>query len=315
MGRLPLPRLLVRVSAELILVMLALVVVASIATVDLLRLPGPGIVSLLQFAVIGGAFAVFGFAAMNIDHLRSIALHRLVPPANLARIKRLSLAAAAAGQLFGAVSTVSIASRDPLAIAALLAAAQVAVLLIGAAIGGRRSLEIGGLSPLPVKSVVHKLSWDTRPAAQPSDFAQAAPRVQRLARWINRHANVEKLSVRLPESGREYEIYRPTEESRERLFEQGRADPEKQMPYWAKVWPSGVALADVVVERKEEVAGKHVLELGAGLGVTACAVLEHGGDLVTADYSALPLAHCRLNTLANTDRAPKATCFNWRHDA
>jgi hypothetical protein len=35
---------------------------------------------------------------------------------------------------------------------------------------------------------------------------------------------------------------------------------------------------------------------------------------VTADYSALPLAHCRLNTVLNTGRAPHATCFNWRHD-
>jgi predicted nicotinamide N-methyase len=121
--------------------------------------------------------------------------------------------------------------------------------------------------------------------------------------------------VTLPVSGRHYEIYRPDDESRERLFEMGRADPEKQMPYWAKVWPSGVALADVVVERREEVAGKHVLELGAGLGVTACAVLEFGGEIVTADYSDLPLAHCRLNTLVNTDKAPSATCFNWRHPA
>jgi predicted nicotinamide N-methyase len=55
--------------------------------------------------------------------------------------------------------------------------------------------------------------------------------------------------------------------------------------------------------------------LGAGLGVTASAVLEQGGRLVTADYSALPLGYCRLNTLVNTDRAPHATCFNWRHDA
>ena len=55
--------------------------------------------------------------------------------------------------------------------------------------------------------------------------------------------------------------------------------------------------------RKEEVASKHVLELGAGLGVTACAVLEYGGDIVTADYSALPLAHCRLNTLVNSGSA------------
>ena len=125
---------------------------------------------------------------------------------------------------------------------------------------------------------------------------------------------LERLSVTLPISERVYEIYRPNESSRERLFEQGRSDPEKQMPYWAKVWPSGVALADVVVERKEEVSGKHVLGLEPAWRVTACAVLEYGGHIVTADYSALPLAHCRLNTLVNTSRAPEATCFNWRHD-
>jgi hypothetical protein len=49
--------------------------------------------------------------------------------------------------------------------------------------------------------------------------------------------------------------------------------------------------------------------------VTASAVLDHGGDLVTADYSALPLAHCRLTTLVNTGKSPEATCFNWRHDS
>ncbi|HUR16436.1 MAG TPA: hypothetical protein VMZ33_04080, partial [Candidatus Limnocylindrales bacterium] len=138
---------------------------------------------------------------------------------------------------------------------------------------------------------------------------------RKLARWINRTVDLQRLTAVLPISKREYTVFRPDDVSRESLFEAGRADPDKQMPYWAKVWPSGVALADVVVERREEITGRQILELGAGLGVTASAVLEYGGDLVTADYSALPLAHCRLTTLVNTGRAPEATCFNWRHDA
>ncbi len=219
------------------------------------------------------------------------------------------------GQLYGAIGVISIGlTPDPFAILVLLSISQVLLILLGIALGGRSALRVGGLSSLPIKSVVHKLSWDTRPEAAPADFSVSQPRVRRLARWVNRQVELERLSVTLPISERVFEIYRPNEASRDRLFEQGRADPEKQMPYWAKVWPSGVALADVVVERKEEVSDKHVLELGAGLGVTACAVLEYGGHIVTADYSALPLAHCRLNTLVNTDRAPRATCFNWRHD-
>jgi len=121
--------------------------------------------------------------------------------------------------------------------------------------------------------------------------------------------------VRLPVSGRHYAIARPSGDGRDRLFEEAKADPERQMPYWAKVWPSGVALADIVVERAAEVRERQVLELGAGLGVTACTVLEEGGRLVTADYSLLPLALCRLNGLINTGRAPGSSCFNWRDEA
>ena len=314
LGPLPMPRLLVRLSAELVLLLLAVVVLFSTVAAVMLRPPGLGFVSVVQSASMALAFFVFGFAASNLDRLRLIAIQRLVPPEHLSRVRRTSFLALTAGQLFGVIGIVSTGGRDPLAITILLGVAQLVLLVLGTARVGSDGLRVGSLSSLPVKSVVHKLSWETRPASAPADFNSSEPRVRHLATWINRRAAPERLTVTLPRSRREYTIYRPTDQARESLFEQGRADPEKQMPYWAKVWPSGVALADVVVERKEEVAGRHVLELGAGLGVTACTVLEYGGRIVTADYSALPLAYCRLNTLANTGKAPRATCFNWRHD-
>jgi predicted nicotinamide N-methyase len=305
-GPLPVPRLLLRVSAPLLL--LGLVLVESVVALFI-------VVFHSAIAAVPVLF-ILGLVGSTMDSLRAIALRRLAPVDLFDRITRLSLLALTVGQLYGAIGVISIGlTPDPFAILVVLSISQVFLVGLGIALGGRNALRVGGLSSLPIKSVVHKLSWDTRPAATTADFAGANPRERRLGRWINRQVEVEKLSVTLPISNRHYEIYRPDEASRERLFEQGRADPEKQMPYWAKVWPSGVALADVVAERKEEVSDKHVLELGAGLGVTACAVLEYGGHLVTADYSALPLAHCRLNTLVNSGRAPRATCFNWRHDS
>ena len=305
LGPLPVPRLLLRVPAPLLL--FATVLLSSVVALVIVIWQTP-VVALL-------ALIVYGFNVATQDALRAIALRRILPTDLVDRIARLSLLALTVGQVYGAVGVVSIGERpDPFAILVVLAISQVLLVLLGLALGGRASLKIVGLSSLPIKSVVHLLSWETRPAAAPSSLADSGnARERRLARWINRTVSLQRLNVTLPVSGREYEIYRPDDESREKLFEQGRADPEKQMPYWAKVWPSGVALADVVVERKEEVAGKHVLELGAGLGVTACAVLEYGGDIVTADYSDLPLAHCRLNTVVNTGKAPDATCFNWRH--
>jgi len=304
-GPLPVARLLLRIGPGTLL--LAAVVASSAFAIAIVISQAAAVAALLLLLI--------GVAMVTMDVLRAVAIRRLVPPDLFERVTHLSLLALTAGQIYGAVGVVSLSrAPDPFAILVVLAISQVVLIGFGIVLGGRSSLRVGGLSSLPIKSVVHKLSWDTRPPATPQDFTTATPRAQRLARWINRQVQLEELKVTLPVSRREYVVYRPDEASRERLFEQGKADPDKQMPYWAKVWPSGVALADVVVERKVEVADRHVLELGAGLGVTACAVLEYGGHIVTADYSALPLAHCRLNTLVNTGRAPSATCFNWRHN-
>jgi predicted nicotinamide N-methyase len=304
-GPLPVERMLLRVPATLLLM----------ATVSATAVAAIVIGTTHSVVVAIPALFVFGLAAVTQDSLRSVALRRLLAPDIYGRVARLSVLALTVGQLYGVASIVSTSpNADVFTVVVLLALAQLILIGLGVALSGRESLNVG-LSTLPIRSVAHKLSWDTSPAALPANLGAGGPRVGRLARWIEAKATPERLHVTLPVSAREYEIYRPSETAREQLFEAGRADPDKQMPYWAKVWPSGVALADVVVERKREVTDRHVLELGAGLGVTACAVLEYGGHLVTADYSALPLAYCRLNTLVNTGRAPRATCFNWRHDS
>jgi len=150
----------------------------------------------------------------------------------------------------------------------------------------------------------------------PVDAAQGpvlpAERIGRLKHWLDRQVTLEVEEVTLPISRRRYSIAKPDQASKDRLFAAARADPDRQMPHWAKAWASGVALADVVVQRAEELAGHDVLELGAGLGTTACAILETGASLITADYSVLSLAHCRYNTLVNARRAARALRFNWR---
>ena len=137
-------------------------------------------------------------------------------------------------------------------------------------------------------------------------------RARALEAYIVSEAEIEVEQVRLPLTGRVLEIRKPTEASRERMFEAARQDPDKQMPYWARIWPSGVALGDVALERRDELAGQRVLELGCGLGTTATALLESGAILTVSDYSPLPLAFCRLNALRNTGRGPRTLRFNWR---
>jgi predicted nicotinamide N-methyase len=130
--------------------------------------------------------------------------------------------------------------------------------------------------------------------------------------WLATQVELEVEGVTLPISGQQYTVRRPDQASRDRLFAEARADPDRQAPHWAKVWPSGVALADAVVRYADEVRDRRVLELGAGLGVTASAILAAGATLLAADYSSLSLTLCRYNTLMNSGRSPKLVRFNWR---
>lgn len=118
--------------------------------------------------------------------------------------------------------------------------------------------------------------------------------------------------IALPRTGARYTIRGPAREDHDRLFAEAKATSDKQLPYWADVWPSGAALADVALLRADALAGTPVLELGCGLGVTAIAALAAGAELSVADYSPLSLALCRYNALCNTGRAPRPLEFNWR---
>lgn len=138
-------------------------------------------------------------------------------------------------------------------------------------------------------------------------------RAAALRECLETQAELQQDAVILPMTGRQYTIHIPTDASRDRMFEEAQKDPDKTMPFWSRIWPSGVGLADAVLRRSDQVAGLRVLELGCGLGTTATAALEAGARLVVADYSTLPIAFCRYNALYNTGRAPSSIQFNWRH--
>ncbi len=98
----------------------------------------------------------------------------------------------------------------------------------------------------------------------------------------------------------------------DRLIDDAAADPEQNLPYWAELWPSGVALAGKIARDPAIVQGRRVLELGCGLGVTAVAALRAGADLLVTDYSLEALALCSLNTLEQAGAEPETLRVNWR---
>ncbi|MDX2201928.1 MAG: 50S ribosomal protein L11 methyltransferase [Hyphomicrobiaceae bacterium] len=71
-------------------------------------------------------------------------------------------------------------------------------------------------------------------------------------------------------------------------------------PYWAFAWAGGQALARYVLDNRALVAGRSVLDLGSGSGLSAIAArLAGAAQVVAADIDALALAAIGLNARAN----------------
>lgn len=78
------------------------------------------------------------------------------------------------------------------------------------------------------------------------------------------------------------------------------ADPDFASPYWARCWGGGLALARHVLDHPDAVAGKRVLDLGAGSGLVAIAAMKAGAARALAvDVDPYAVAATRLNAAAN----------------
>jgi predicted nicotinamide N-methyase len=71
-------------------------------------------------------------------------------------------------------------------------------------------------------------------------------------------------------------------------------------PYWAFAWAGGQALARYVLDHPALVAGKRVLDIGAGSGLVAIAAAKAGAaSVLAADIDAFACAAIQLNAKAN----------------
>jgi predicted nicotinamide N-methyase len=72
-------------------------------------------------------------------------------------------------------------------------------------------------------------------------------------------------------------------------------------PYWAFAWAGGQALARYILDNPDLLAGRRVLDLGAGAGLTSIAAMQAGAaHVLAADIDALALAAIALNAAANS---------------
>ncbi|HZC08204.1 MAG TPA: hypothetical protein VE338_21385 [Ktedonobacterales bacterium] len=87
------------------------------------------------------------------------------------------------------------------------------------------------------------------------------------------------------------------------------------LPYWALLWPSGLALAEGLLAEPHIAEDKRALELGCGLGVTATVALSLGARLTVCDLFDDALLFAKYNTRRGAGRAPSTLLLNWRTPA
>jgi len=81
------------------------------------------------------------------------------------------------------------------------------------------------------------------------------------------------------------------------LLDEEANECDEFLPYWAELWPSGIALARAVAPLP--LAGRRVLELGCGLGLPSIAAALAGAVVLATDWSPDAVAFVAENARRN----------------
>jgi predicted nicotinamide N-methyase len=87
----------------------------------------------------------------------------------------------------------------------------------------------------------------------------------------------------------------------------------ERLPYWADIWPSSIALSEYVLENQDDFAGKKILELGCGLGLTGIVASAIGGEVIFTDNDSHALYFTEENFRRNFKRKASVQLFDWRN--
>jgi predicted nicotinamide N-methyase len=124
---------------------------------------------------------------------------------------------------------------------------------------------------------------------------RAAPRSRRQSgRPLRRPLNLVEEDVELGDDAR-LRILRPP--SAEELIDEVAFHEEEFLPYWAELWPSGLALARHIAPRV--LHGSRVLELGCGLGLPSLTAALRGADVLATDWAEDAIELLRQNAERN----------------
>ena len=89
------------------------------------------------------------------------------------------------------------------------------------------------------------------------------------------------------------------------------ADPDRDTPYWAELWPASRALALYLLQ-EVDFDERYCLELGCGLGLAGVAAGLKGARVCFSDRDPEALRMAELNWIVNFHNLPDVLLLDWR---
>lgn len=109
-------------------------------------------------------------------------------------------------------------------------------------------------------------------------------------------------------------LYVPDQEQVKPVYENLLVkDNTTDFPFWAKIWPSAEAMISFLEQEPHWIDHKHVLEIGAGIGVPSFAMAAHASTMIISDHAPEAVALMEKNIQYLGLQHVKAMCLDWNH--
>lgn len=105
----------------------------------------------------------------------------------------------------------------------------------------------------------------------------------------------------------------PDEEGIRLNYQQSIAEGKKnEFPYWARIWPSALVMAEYLDEHPDLFKQKKVIEFAAGLGLPSLRAASGAKSVIASDYLKEAINCIQNSIIANRFTNMKAAIYNWR---
>lgn len=109
-------------------------------------------------------------------------------------------------------------------------------------------------------------------------------------------------------------LYLPVPELVKPTYDQLLAvDKSIRFPFWAKIWPSSIAMTSFLQSEPNLIQSKKVLELGSGIGLPSFFIAASCSEMIISDHDADAVALIEMNINNLGLNHVKAKCLDWNN--